>query len=75
VSLEQLLATLNELMQVLTEILMHRGVSQPHHQPVMDSYTNFLATHPPMFTEAADPLEADWALHARVSPTSTWLLS
>jgi hypothetical protein len=49
----------NELMWVLKEILMHCGVSQPHHQPVMDSCTDFLATHPLMFVEAADPLEAD----------------
>jgi hypothetical protein len=59
VSIEQLLATQNELMRVLMENLMHRGVRQPHHQPVMDSYTSFLATHPPLFTEASDPLEAD----------------
>jgi hypothetical protein len=46
-------------MRVLTEILMHCGVSQPHHQSVMDSYTDFLATDPLMFTEAPDPLEVD----------------
>jgi hypothetical protein len=35
-------------------------MGQPHHQPVMDSsYTDFLATHPPLFIEASDPLEAD----------------
>jgi hypothetical protein len=37
VSIEQLLATQNKLMRVLMENLMHRGVHQPHHQPVMDS--------------------------------------
>jgi hypothetical protein len=32
----------------------------PHRQPgVETSYTDFLATHPPTFTEAIDPLEAD----------------
>jgi hypothetical protein len=47
-------------MRVLMENLVHRGVRQPHHQPVMDSsYTNFLAMHPPLFTEASDPLEVD----------------
>jgi hypothetical protein len=47
-------------MRVLTKNLMHRGVHQPHHQPVMDSsYTDFLVTHPPLFTEASDPPEAD----------------
>jgi hypothetical protein len=48
---------------VLTENLVHYGGREPHHQLVMDSsYTNFLATHPPMFTEAANPLEADNSL-------------
>jgi hypothetical protein len=50
----------NELMQVLTENLMHCGVRPSHHQPVMDSsYNDFKATHPPLFTEASDPLEAN----------------
>jgi hypothetical protein len=31
-SIEQLLATQNELMRVLTENLMHRGGRQSHHQ-------------------------------------------
>jgi hypothetical protein len=45
------------------ENLMHRGVHQPHHQPIMDSsYTDFLATHPPLLTEASDPLKADNSL-------------
>jgi hypothetical protein len=60
VSIEQLLATQNELMRVLTENLMHRGGHQPHHQPVLDSsYTDFQATHHLMFAEASDPLELD----------------
>jgi hypothetical protein len=51
-SIEQLLATQNEL--------MHHGVRQPHHQLEMDSsYTDSQATHPPMFAEASIPLEAD----------------
>jgi hypothetical protein len=41
---------------MLTENLVH----QPHHQPMMDSsYTNFLATHPLTFAEAADLLEVN----------------
>jgi hypothetical protein len=64
VSLELLLATQNELMRVLTENLVQHGVRQPHRQPgVETSYTDFLATHPPMFAEAIDPLEADSWLH------------
>jgi hypothetical protein len=73
VSIEQLLATQNELMRVLMENLMHRGVHQPHHQPVMDSsYIDFLATHPPMFVEAADSLEVDnWLC---IIESKFWLL-
>jgi hypothetical protein len=60
VSLEQLLATQNELMQVLMENLVHRGVCQPRHQPVMDSaYTVLLVMHPPLVIEVSDPLEVD----------------
>jgi hypothetical protein len=58
-SLEQLLATQNELMRVLTENLVHYGLRQPHHQSVTDSYTDFLAMHPLTFIEATDSLEAD----------------
>jgi hypothetical protein len=60
VSLEQLLAMQNELMQVLMENLIHRGGCQPHHLPVMDSsYTNFLVMHPLTFAEVTDPFLAD----------------
>jgi hypothetical protein len=60
VSLEQLLATQNELMRVLTENLMQHEVRSPHRQPEVEtSYTNFLVTHPLTFVEATDPLEAD----------------
>jgi hypothetical protein len=59
-SIEQLLATQNKLMCVLTGNLMPRGGRQPHHQQVLESsYTDFLMMHPLMFTEASDPLEAD----------------
>jgi hypothetical protein len=30
---------------------------------VQNSYVEFLATHPPTFTEASEPLEADHCLH------------
>jgi hypothetical protein len=60
VSLEQLLATQNELMRVLTENLVPHEARPPHRQPgVETSYTNFLVTHPPTFAEATNPLEAD----------------
>jgi hypothetical protein len=60
VSLEQLLATQNELMRVLTENLVQREVCPPHRQPGLEtSYIDFLVTHPPTFVEVTDPLEAD----------------
>jgi hypothetical protein len=60
VSIEHLLAIQNELMRVLTENLVQHEVCPPHHQPgVKNSYTDFLVTHPLMFAEAVDPLEAD----------------
>jgi hypothetical protein len=47
-------------MRVLTENPMQCEVCPPHCQSVVEtSYTDFLATHPPTFAEATDPLEAD----------------
>jgi hypothetical protein len=60
VSLEQLLATQNELMRVLTENIMQREVRPPHRQPRVEaSYIDFLVMHPLTFDEAIDPLEVD----------------
>jgi hypothetical protein len=63
-SLEQLLATQNELMRVLTENLVQHEACLPHHQQgVETSYTNFLMTHASMFAKATGPLEGDNWLH------------
>jgi hypothetical protein len=61
VSLEQLLATQNDLMRRLVENNERRGAEhqQPQHQERDSSYLDFLATHPPVFADAIDPLEAD----------------
>jgi hypothetical protein len=60
VSIEQLLAMQNELMRVLMENHMQCEGCPPHRPPgVESSYTDFLATHPPTFTEAVDPLDVD----------------
>jgi hypothetical protein len=61
VSLEQLLATQNDLMGRLVENDERRGVEQqqPRHQERDSSYSDFLATHPPVFADATDPLEVD----------------
>jgi hypothetical protein len=61
VSLEQLLATQNDLMRRLIENDKHRGAErqQPRHQERDSLYSEFLATHLLVFAEATDPLEAD----------------
>jgi hypothetical protein len=61
VSLEQLLATQNDLMKRLIENDEQRGAErqQPRHQERNSSYSDFLETHPPIFADAIDPLEAD----------------
>jgi hypothetical protein len=61
VSLEQLLATRNDLMRRPIENDEHRGTErqQPHHQERDSSYSDFLATHPPVLADVINPLEAD----------------
>jgi hypothetical protein len=62
VSLEQLLATQNELMTLLIQNEACRGAERPQHPRYQDmntSYSEFLATHPPLFSGGRDPLEAD----------------
>jgi hypothetical protein len=61
VSLEQLLATQNDLMRRLVENDECHGAEhqQPQHQERDSSYSDFLATHPPVFADATDPLEVD----------------
>jgi hypothetical protein len=62
VSLEQLLATQNELMTLLIQNEARHGAERPHHPRYQDmntSYSEFLATHPPLFSEGKDLLEAD----------------
>jgi hypothetical protein len=60
-SLEQLLATQNDLMRRLVKNDEHRGAKrlQPRHQDRDSSYSDFLETRPPVFSYATDPLEAD----------------
>jgi hypothetical protein len=61
VSLEELLGTQNDLMRRLVENDEHRGAEcqQPRHQERDSSYSDFLATHPPVFVDATNPLEVD----------------
>jgi hypothetical protein len=53
VSLEQLLATQNELMILLIQNEARRGADRPQHPRYQDmntSYSEFLVTHPPLFS-------------------------
>jgi hypothetical protein len=60
VSLEQLLAPLNAIMQRLAAIDEWQAVqSQPRQQHQESSYFDFLATQPPEFAEMTDLLEAN----------------
>jgi hypothetical protein len=60
VSLEQLLAPLNAIVQRLAAIDERQTVqSQPHEQHQESSYFDFLVTQPPEFAEMTDPLEAN----------------
>jgi hypothetical protein len=56
-------------MRRLVENDDHRGVErqQPRHQERDSSYSDFLVTHPPVFADATDPLEADSWLHTMES--------
>jgi hypothetical protein len=69
VSLEQLIATQNDLMRRVDENDEWRGVErqQPRYQERDSSYSDFLATHPPVFGDATDPLEVDNWLYTRES--------
>jgi hypothetical protein len=64
VSLEQLLVAQNDLMRRLIENVEHRGAErqQPRHQERDFSYTDFLATHPPVFVDATDTTESKFGL-------------
>jgi hypothetical protein len=62
VSLRQLLAIQNELMTLLIPNEARRGAECPQHlryQDMNTSYSEFSATHPPLFSGGKDPLEAD----------------
>jgi hypothetical protein len=73
VSLQKLLAPLNAIMQKLAVVDGRQaGQSYSHQQPQESSYFNFLATQPPEFAEATDPLEANHWL--RVTESKIGLL-
>jgi hypothetical protein len=57
VSLEQLIATQNDLMRRVVENDEHRGAErqQPRHQERDSSFSDFLATHPLIFADVTNP--------------------
>jgi hypothetical protein len=62
VSIEELLATQNELMRVLVQNEAHCGAGHLQHYQQQDmkmSYSDFLATHPSVFSGAKDMLDVD----------------
>jgi hypothetical protein len=62
ISIEQLLATQNELMSVLMQNEAHHRVERLQHHWHQDLNTfdfDFLAPHPPIFSGAKDLLEVD----------------
>jgi hypothetical protein len=61
VSLEQLLTTQNDLMRRLVENNECHGAEcqQPRHQERDSLYSDFLATHSPVFADVTGPLEVD----------------
>jgi hypothetical protein len=68
VSIEQLLASQNAIMQRLAAIDERQaGQTQQHQQPQESSYFDFLAMQPSLFTETTDSLEANHWLHVNES--------
>jgi hypothetical protein len=53
----QMMATLNNTIQTLQQI--HAQPPPPPPQQPRDRRADFLRGHPPMFSHAADPLQAD----------------
>jgi hypothetical protein len=75
ISLEQLLATQNDLMRRLVENDERHGAEcqHPRHQERDSSYSDFLASLPPVFADATDPLETDSWLRTMVQVRATSL--
>jgi hypothetical protein len=69
ISLEQLPATQNDLMRRLVENDESHGAErqQPRHQKRDSLYSDFLATHPSVFADTTNPLEANSWLHTTES--------
>jgi hypothetical protein len=79
-SLAQVIASILESWDEQTELLRHlvansaRGGNGARNAPApaLTTYSDFVAIHPPLFTEAGEPLKADHWL--RVMESKFWLL-
>ena len=63
----------DEQTALLRELVAQGRAPQPghHHQPPAPGYPEFLATQPPLFHKADEPLEADswlWTIQSNVQP-------
>jgi hypothetical protein len=68
VSIKQLLAPLDAIVQRLVAIDERQvGQSQHHQQTQECPYLDFVETHPPEFAETTDPLETNHWLHVTES--------
>ena len=65
-SIQDLIASQNQLMQTLMQFIQHQpaGGPQPVQAPARDKRGEFLKGRPPVFNHAADPLDADDWLRA-----------
>jgi len=59
-TLAEVVAQQTQILQMLAQNQMNQQQPQGRHgQPQMASYNDFAGTHPPIFSKAEDPLEAD----------------
>jgi hypothetical protein len=62
-AIASILESCNEQTELLWQLIANstRGVNGARNAPTLapTTYSNFVATHPPLFTEAGEPIEAD----------------
>ena len=64
VTMEQLMGMQAQLMQAMMQRLDNEPARGPPHVQVRDKRGEFMKGHPPLFTHASDPMEADDWLRA-----------
>src|SRR5436190_17461234 len=59
-TLAEVVAQQTQILHMLAQNQMNQQQPQHRHaQPQMSTYSDFVGTHPPIFTKSDDPLEAD----------------